>query len=51
MKLSSYEFPYGKFFVGGYDNYFQTVEIEVFKVVYFFSLILIYYKNKIKNQK
>jgi len=40
MDLSSYEFPYeksgyegGKFILGGYDNKFQTVEIEVFQVV------------------
>jgi len=40
MGFSSYEFPYRKsgyeggiFILGGYDHFFQTVEIEVFQVV------------------
>ncbi len=40
MNLKSYEFPNGlsgneggKFIVGGSNNYFQTVEIEVFQVL------------------
>ncbi len=40
MNLHSYEFPKGKsgteggkFIVGGSNNYFQTVEIEVFQVL------------------
>ncbi len=39
MNFISYEFPNGlsgfeggKFIVGGFDHYFQTVEIEVFQV-------------------
>ena len=40
MNLSSFEFPnvksgkeVGKFIVGGSDNFFKTVEIEVFQVL------------------